>query len=67
MKLWSLIGNSQQLDGGAMFGNAPRAMWSRWIAPDVPRSTNEFAPGGAVLSTERLATVVPGGLTGFTE
>lgn len=34
MKLWSLIGNSQRLDGGAMFGNAPRAMWSRWIAPD---------------------------------
>jgi glyoxylase-like metal-dependent hydrolase (beta-lactamase superfamily II) len=34
MKLWSLTGNSQQLDGGAMFGNAPRALWSRWIAPD---------------------------------
>ena len=34
MQLWSLIGNSQQLDGGAMFGNAPRALWSRWIAPD---------------------------------
>lgn len=34
MKLWSLIGNSQQLDGGAMFGNAPKALWSRWIAPD---------------------------------
>ncbi|UPG86880.1 MBL fold metallo-hydrolase [Luteibacter aegosomatis] len=34
MKLFSLIGNSQRLDGGAMFGNAPRAMWSRWIAPD---------------------------------
>jgi glyoxylase-like metal-dependent hydrolase (beta-lactamase superfamily II) len=34
MKLWSLIGNSQQLDGGAMFGNAPKAVWSRWIAAD---------------------------------
>ncbi len=34
MKLWSLLGNSQKLDGGAMFGNAPRAMWSRWLAPD---------------------------------
>jgi glyoxylase-like metal-dependent hydrolase (beta-lactamase superfamily II) len=28
------LGNSQRLDGGAMFGNAPRAMWERWIAPD---------------------------------
>ncbi|UJJ50210.1 MBL fold metallo-hydrolase [Rhodanobacter denitrificans] len=35
MELWSLLGNSQQLDGGAMFGNAPKALWSRWIAPDA--------------------------------
>ncbi|MBS0192947.1 MAG: MBL fold metallo-hydrolase [Proteobacteria bacterium] len=34
MKLWSIAGNSQKLDGGAMFGNVPRAMWSKWIAPD---------------------------------
>ena len=34
MKLWSLMGNSQKLDGGAMFGNAPRALWGRWAAPD---------------------------------
>ncbi|HEU4775129.1 MAG TPA: MBL fold metallo-hydrolase, partial [Lysobacter sp.] len=34
MKLWSLLGNSQKLDGGAMFGNAPRAMWSQWMPPD---------------------------------
>jgi glyoxylase-like metal-dependent hydrolase (beta-lactamase superfamily II) len=35
MRLWSLLGNSQQLDGGAMFGNAPRAMWERWVTPDA--------------------------------
>lgn len=35
MQLWSITGNSQQLDGGAMFGNAPKALWSRWIAPDA--------------------------------
>ena len=35
MKLHSIIGNSQKLDGGAMFGNVPRAMWERWIAPDA--------------------------------
>jgi glyoxylase-like metal-dependent hydrolase (beta-lactamase superfamily II) len=34
MKLWSIIGNSQKLDGGAMFGNVPKAMWEKWIAPD---------------------------------
>jgi glyoxylase-like metal-dependent hydrolase (beta-lactamase superfamily II) len=32
--LWSILGNSQRLDGGAMFGNAPRAVWQRWIQPD---------------------------------
>ena len=34
MKLWSITGNSQKLDGGAMFGNAPRAMWANWSPPD---------------------------------
>jgi glyoxylase-like metal-dependent hydrolase (beta-lactamase superfamily II) len=34
MKLWSIRGNSQKLDGGAMYGNAPRAMWERWSPPD---------------------------------
>lgn len=32
--LTSVLGNSQRLDGGAMFGNAPRALWSRWLTPD---------------------------------
>jgi glyoxylase-like metal-dependent hydrolase (beta-lactamase superfamily II) len=32
--LTSIPGNSQRLDGGAMFGNAPRPVWERWIAPD---------------------------------
>lgn len=32
--LTSLMGNSQRLDGGAMFGNAPKAVWSRWVAVD---------------------------------
>src|SRR5690606_30915800 len=34
MKLWSILGNSQKLDGGAMFGNAPRAMWAKWSTVD---------------------------------
>lgn len=32
--LWSIDGNSQKLDGGAMFGNVPRALWSRWYEAD---------------------------------
>jgi glyoxylase-like metal-dependent hydrolase (beta-lactamase superfamily II) len=32
--LYSVEGNAQKLDGGAMFGNAPRALWERWVIPD---------------------------------
>lgn len=35
MELFSILGNSQRLDGGAMFGNAPKALWSRWVEPDA--------------------------------
>jgi glyoxylase-like metal-dependent hydrolase (beta-lactamase superfamily II) len=34
VRLWSIEGNRQRLDGGAMFGNVPRSLWSQWIAPD---------------------------------
>ena len=32
--LSSVLGNSQRLDGGAMFGNVPRSLWTRWCEPD---------------------------------
>ena len=32
--LYSLTGNSQKLDGGAMFGNAPKGMWQKWVEVD---------------------------------
>lgn len=34
VKVWSVLGNSQKLDGGAMFGNAPRVVWEKWCPPD---------------------------------
>lgn len=34
MRCWSIEGNRHRLDGGAMFGNVPRALWSKWIQPD---------------------------------
>ncbi len=33
-KLSAVLGNSQKLDGGAMFGNAPKAMWKNWAQVD---------------------------------
>jgi glyoxylase-like metal-dependent hydrolase (beta-lactamase superfamily II) len=34
MECFSIEGNRQWLDGGAMFGNAPKSLWSRWITCD---------------------------------
>ncbi len=34
MEVRSIEGNTQRLDGGAMFGNAPRAVWAKWCPPD---------------------------------
>lgn len=34
MKLFVVEGNTLRLDGGAMFGNAPKNLWSRWMTPD---------------------------------
>ena len=34
MKIFSVAGNTQKLDGGAMFGNCPKAVWQKWATPD---------------------------------
>jgi len=30
-----VLGNSQKLDGGSMYGNCPRAVWAAWSPPDA--------------------------------
>lgn len=35
MKISSVESNRQWLDGGAMFGNAPRPVWEKWLKPDA--------------------------------
>ena len=34
VEILPIDGNSQRLDGGAMYGNAPKAVWKRWSSPD---------------------------------
>ncbi len=34
-RVFSVPGNTQRLDGGAMFGNAPKALWQEWTPPDA--------------------------------
>ena len=42
MRLSSVEGNRQRLDGGAMFGNVPRNLWAKWLSPDAENRL-EFA------------------------
>jgi glyoxylase-like metal-dependent hydrolase (beta-lactamase superfamily II) len=42
VRLWSVEGNTQRLDGGAMFGNVPRNLWAQWLTPDAENRL-EFA------------------------
>jgi len=39
-RLSAITGNSQKLDGGAMFGNVPKTMWSRWVEADAENRIN---------------------------
>ncbi len=34
MRLYSVLSNAYKLDGGAMFGNAPKEIWERWMPAD---------------------------------
>ncbi|MFK8138555.1 MAG: MBL fold metallo-hydrolase [Bdellovibrionales bacterium] len=34
IRFTAVEGNRQKLDGGAMFGNAPKEMWKNWVEPD---------------------------------
>jgi glyoxylase-like metal-dependent hydrolase (beta-lactamase superfamily II) len=65
-RLWSVDGNSQRLDGGAMFGNAPRAVWERWIPPDernrIPLACRALLvrePGRSVLFETGIGAFFP--------
>lgn len=51
MKLYTIEGNRQRLDGGAMFGNAPRPVWEKWYPPDE-KNRIELACRGLLLVTD---------------
>jgi glyoxylase-like metal-dependent hydrolase (beta-lactamase superfamily II) len=51
VRLYSLLSNDYKLDGGAMFGNAPKALWERWLPAD---EQNRIA-----LATRALLAVTP--------
>lgn len=57
MRLFSVEGNSQHLDGGAMFGNAPKELWQKWTSPDL-RNRIPLACRGFILQTDAGRTIL---------
>jgi glyoxylase-like metal-dependent hydrolase (beta-lactamase superfamily II) len=35
IRITAVNGNAQKLDGGSMYGNAPRSVWEKWSPPDA--------------------------------
>ena len=62
----TILGNRQRLDGGAMFGNAPKALWSRWLAPD-PLGRIELACRALLVEEPGKRTLFEAGIGAFFE
>lgn len=56
----AVLGNSQRLDGGAMYGNAPRALWERWSPPDERHRIQLACRAMLVRDGDRLVLVETG-------
>jgi glyoxylase-like metal-dependent hydrolase (beta-lactamase superfamily II) len=65
MRVWSIEGNHQRLDGGAMYGNAPRALWERWTPPDELNRIDLACRGLLVEDLEGLCVLFEAGIGAF--
>ncbi len=65
-RLFSIEGNAQRLDGGAMFGNAPRELWESWAAPDE-RHRVALACRGLLVEEEGRTILFETGVGAFFE
>ena len=54
------------LDGGAMFGNAPRAVWEKWTKPDE-RGRIELACRALLLDIDGKRVLCEAGIGAFFE
>lgn len=56
----SIRGNGVALDGGAMFGHVPRALWSKWAPPDAQNRIALTCRGFLVEDGERRVLIETG-------
>ncbi len=57
MQLFAIDGNTQKLDGGAMYGNAPRPVWEAWSPPDS-KNRIDLACRALLLRTDSGKTIL---------
>lgn len=67
MKLIAVEGNTQQLDGGAMFGNVPKEVWKQWTNVDE-RNRIPLACRSLLIQTDAGQNILcDGGIGSFFE
>ncbi len=66
MRLRSIEGNRQRLDGGAMYGNCPRALWEKWSPPDA-QNRILLATRALLVETDTLRVLLETGAGAFFE
>ena len=64
LKISPVLGNSQKLDGGAMFGHAPKALWQNWVEVDSQNRIS-LACRAMLIQTESKNILVETGIGNF--
>lgn len=59
-----LEGNRQKLDGGSMFGNAPRTVWEKWTPPDA-KGRIDLACRSFLVEVQGLKVLLETGIGAF--
>src|SRR5436305_11687849 len=66
MRIHSVEGNTQRLDGGAMFGNCPKPVWEKWAPPDE-RNRITLACRALLVREEKRNVLLETGIGAFFE
>ncbi|HLP17515.1 MAG TPA: MBL fold metallo-hydrolase [Bacteroidota bacterium] len=66
MKLYSVLSNAYRLDGGAMFGNAPKQVWEKWLPAD-DRNQISLATRAFLAVTSHAVVLFDAGIGAYME
>jgi glyoxylase-like metal-dependent hydrolase (beta-lactamase superfamily II) len=64
MQLYSVLSNAFMLDGGAMFGNAAKAVWQRWLPAD-DHNRIRLATRALLVITQKETILFEAGIGGY--